>query len=99
VIDFGATVDPINGEYAQVGLRRVSGDPAADDVVTFGAALTSSASRGQQKNLTAGDLVRMVYRSTGGTGSHLLATFKRRWMNVRPVRASGSRSSGTWGGT
>lgn len=107
-ISWGADINPINSEDAQVGISIASADPVGDDTATATGSVANTTAVGytavtrrQQKTLTAGQLVRLNYRGSGGNAPNAAAThkFQRSWLSVTPVRLSGARAAGTYGGT
>jgi hypothetical protein len=99
LISFGAEINPLPGEQAQVGLSIAGADPTDDDTATAGASFNSSVMRRQSKALNSGDLVRLYYRGTGTATGGAHHAYTRRWISVTPVRVTGTRASGTYPGT
>lgn len=98
-IAWGAMINPISGEEAEMGISVGGADPAGDNVATAGAAGASSVMRRNEMNLTEGELIRGVYRGSGGSGNSATHHFSRRWLSVTPVRVRGTRAAGTYPNT
>lgn len=94
-ISWGAEINPVGGEQAQVGISIAGADPTDNNTATASATNNTSVMRRRSVALNSGDRVRLNYRGTGTGSPH---TFQRRWISVVPVRVTGARGS-TYGGT